>query len=190
MTPIPLGVLALSGSLLAGAFDLLETTTLTTSASSVTFSGLGAYSDYKHLQLRSVMRSTRASIADSTVLQFNGDTGTNYANHYIRGSGSSVSSSNQTGRTDIILGNAPAASSGTGVFTGQILDILDFGSSSKNTTIRELSGFEDGSNLKEIRLSSGVYLSTDAITSLTIFYITGPAIEVGSRLSLYGIKGA
>jgi hypothetical protein len=33
------------------AFDLLETTTLTTSASSVTFSGLGAYSDYKHLQI-------------------------------------------------------------------------------------------------------------------------------------------
>ena len=39
-----------------GSFDLLETTTLSTSASSVTFSGLGAYSDYKHLQIRSVAR--------------------------------------------------------------------------------------------------------------------------------------
>ena len=55
---------AVSPELVTGAYDLLETTTLTSSASSVTFSGLGSYTDYKHLQIRMVIDS----ISDISVL--------------------------------------------------------------------------------------------------------------------------
>ena len=67
----------------ATGFDLLETTTLTSNASSVSFSGLDAYSDYKHLQLR-----INGKFSSSVRLQLNGDTGSSYSWHQIYGDGS------------------------------------------------------------------------------------------------------
>mgnify|MGYP003645637262 FL=1 len=73
MTPLPLGILALAGVTGGGAaYELLETTTLNSGASSITFSGLSAYSDFKHLQIRGTQRLTGPSTLWSGYAILNG----------------------------------------------------------------------------------------------------------------------
>ena len=146
----------------AGAFDLLETTTLTSSAASVTFSGLDAYSDYKHLQLRMVTRLNYASTGLANLdLTFNSDTAANYKNHFLRGTGSVVESAAQS-YSAIRFGQAATYSSSTAnSFGASVIDILDFSSSNKNTTARNLSGALV-SGQTSIRLESGLWINTNA----------------------------
>jgi hypothetical protein len=167
-----------------GSFDLLETTTLTSSASSVTFSGLGAYSDYKHLQIRYVAICN--SPFDSTAyLRFNGDTTASYSDHTLKGDGSTVTSSGQLNRSYVLINNAFPSSSYSNEFAGGVVDVLDFSSSSKNSTVRVLNGGL-GTGRKEMCLSSGAYYKTDAVTSIVIG--VGNGIGAGSRFSLMGVK--
>ena len=191
--PIPLGVLAVAGAGAAGgggSFDLLETTVLGTATSTVTFSGLGSYSDYKHLQLRIVSRRPAGGdflTSGSWGLQFNSDTASNYSWHRLAGAGGSVLSdgggSNSYGPDNVVHGvpNSP-----TGSFGASITDILDFSNTSKYKTIRVLAGVSD-SVKAEIDLNSGSWRNLNAITSITIKERWGN-FAVNSRFSLYGIK--
>jgi hypothetical protein len=170
-----------------GSFDLLETTTLTSSASSVTFSGLGAYTDYKHLQIRMVGRSNRSGFSTSNIdLRINGDTGSNYSYHSLFTDGANVYSTADGVSSDKIRTEPAitAATATSGDFSARIYDFLDFSSASKNTTVRVLAG----SAVKGIGLSSGAWLNTAAVTSLTLIDAQGSFIA-GSRFSLYGVKG-
>ena len=171
-----------------GAFDLLETTTLTSSASSVTFSGLGAYSDYKHLQIRWVGRGDASVTYSNAAMRVNGDAGSNYAKHDLRGDGSSVSSNGSAGGSSFYIGNVPFGSSTANAFGAAVIDILDFASTSKNTTFRVLSG---DTIAPQVTLSSGLYVSTSAVTSVTMFasFTAGRNWDTNSRFSLYGSKG-
>lgn len=175
-----------------GAYDLLETQVLTSSASSVTFTGLGSYTDYKHLQLRIVSRRPSGGsflTAGSWGMQFNGDTGSNYSWHRLLGNGSSVSSggagSSSYGPDNVVhaVPNSP-----TGSFGASVTDILDFSNTSKYKTIKVLAGATDSAET-EIDLNSGSWQSLTAITSITIQERWG-SFATGSRFSLYGIKGA
>jgi hypothetical protein len=180
------GILASSGKA-AGAFDLLETIVLGTAAASVTFSNLNNYSDYKHLQIRYTVRTSRAQSFDTMLTRLNSDSGSNYARHSLVGDGSTLSSEAATSQTSVnsvrIIGNNATAN----IFAAGIVDILDFGSSSKNTTLRFLTGrLETG--LNEIGLTSGLWNNTAAVTTLAFIPGTGPNFVAGSRFSLYGVK--
>ena len=181
-------VLAGNAPFSPSSFDLLETTTLSTSASSVTFSGLGAYSDYKHLQIRNVTRTTNTA-NNSTVymsLTFNGAT-SGYSFHKVEGDGGSASAygTGTRSRIDISDSTAEGSTSFANVFGASIIDILDFSSSSKNTTVRYLAGAN--MNSKNVNLGSGSYPVTTPVTTLTL---TSGSLDfaVGSRFSLYGSK--
>ncbi len=184
MTPIPLGILDFPTGA-AGAYDLLETATIT-SSSSWSFTGLDTLAaDYQHLQLRMVIGVNSASSSNPTqYIRLNNDSGSNYAWHALSGDGSSVTSDNGTTQTYIRLNDSIGGDAAGGIFGAVVLDILDFASTNKNTTIRGLWGAVNTSE-KDIFLGSGVYLSTSAITQIEQF-LTADA----GRVSLYGIKGA
>lgn len=179
----------------AVAFDLLETTTLTSGASSVTFSGLGAYSDYKHLQIRAVAAQT-ANVHEWN-MRVNGDaTAGKYRTHYIWGNGSTVAADNTNVTYFQLKQCIPRLSTqGYGAdvddsFNATIVDVLDFSNTSKNTTVRTLSGFHEAGGLGQgISLNSGAWFDTAAITSISFEPNSGNLVA-GSRFSLYGIKGA
>ena len=167
------------------AYDLLESETLTSSASSITFSSLSAYAtDYKHLQIRAVMQDTSANTGlESIGVQFNGDTSSVYSRHTLKGNGSSVVSDNTTSFGSILIVDASGRESN--VFGASVIDILDF-SASKNTTIRALTG-GNGSTSGGVNLTSGGYFNTAAVTSTTLI-ARGTAFAIGSRFSLIGVK--
>ena len=169
------------------SYDLLETTTLTSSASSVTFSGLGSYTDYKHLQIRAVARSSRSANADGLSLRINNVSSSSYTRHVLFADGSNVNSSQSTGDTSLTVGRIPASSQSSDVYGAINTDLVDAYSSTKNTTSRSLSGFPGNEN--SIYLDSGLFINTASITDLTFFATAGPNLVTGSRFSLFGIRG-
>jgi hypothetical protein len=189
MSPIPLGIFAASGFGVVSAFDLLATTSLTSSASSVTFSGLGAYSDYKHLQLRMVVRSasTQTGGTADCLLTINGAS-SGYALHYLRGDGSSVISNASPDRSNIEINNFAVNGGGnTNVYSPAVMDFLDFSSSNKNTNLRTFFG-SNVQNATYVQFVSGLLTSTAPMTSFN-FSVNGNNLAAGSRFSIYGIKG-
>jgi hypothetical protein len=189
MLGFPLGILSAAGAAVeAGAYELIETQVLGTAVSSITFSSLATYaSTYKHLQIRTAVRSSRAETFDGMGLRLNGDTGSNYVAHFMVGDGSSVTSSTGGLENRILVGNPDASTATASAFGANIIDILDSYSTSKNTTIRALSGA--AANRTRIFLHSGMFINTASVTSATLFSTTSNNFVIGSRFSLYGIKG-
>jgi len=181
---IPLGFFAASGGA-AGSFDLLETVSLSSSAASVTFSNLGTYASiYRHLQIR---HTSRGDVDSGTLFAtFNGVGGTSYAAHRLLGDGSSVASSAFTSRANMFFGANGSSDNSANIFAAGVLDILDFASTTKNTTIRSISG-NAGNFSRNVTLTSSLFNSTAAVTSITIAGNLGNLVA-GSRFSLYGVK--
>ena len=167
------------------AYDLISTTILGSTTSSVTFDTSTLGSTYKHLQIRYTSRSTDDS--GTLLATFNGITGTSYASHRLIGDGSTVASNNFTARANTYFGANGSSNNTANIFAAGVTDILDFASTTKNTTIRSLTG-NRGATALYVALISGFLNNTAAITSVTIFGNTGNLIA-GSRFSLYGIKG-
>jgi len=172
------------------AYDLLATTTLSTTANSVTFSSID--SSYKHLQLRITARSNTSNIYNDslhTKLTFNSDTGSNYNAHYMWANGNNYySQSEGTPAANILIRyNVAVGSNITNGFAPNIIDILDYTNTNKYTTTRSFTGYYGGNSEPRINLSSGMWRNTNAITSIEIFGNFNYA--AGSRFSLYGIGG-
>ena len=187
MSLIPFGFWAASGGGGGGAaFDLLETTTLASGASSVTFSGLGSYSAYQSLQIRMITRLDVATTNAGLRVNLNGDTGSNYASHHIEGDGGGVHVNAQTSQSFARIGFLP----GTDIadaWCAAVFDLLDFNSSSKNSTMRTLSGWS-ATSTPRIYLRSAFWNNTAAVTSIAIGNSDTGNFFAGSRFSLYGVK--
>jgi hypothetical protein len=190
MTLSALGIFSAAGVSGApvGAYELIESVILGSTATSVTFSGLGAYSStYRHLQIRAVNRQTGSNQIIGTGIRFNADSGNNYAIHRLfTNNGSTPQSQNFTTQNTMFYSGVPAALQTANAFGGAIIDILDFSSTTKNKTIRVQSGVY--ATQGEVYLSSAFWNSTNAITSITLT-ADSTAHAIGSRFSLYGIRG-
>lgn len=203
MSLVLLGILNSQAAAAAGggaAYDLLETTTLASNANSVTFTGLGSYSDYKHLQLRMVggiYHSYSGTYYKDYYLTLNGDTGSNYAWSRL-GRFSSMSSFSSTlestavgSQSNVTMNLLPTQNEDYDYFAGSVIDILDFSSTNKNTTIRALGGYA-ASLWGGIYMRGGAWFNTNAVTSITLTPTAEPPNTVQfraeSRFSLYGVK--
>jgi hypothetical protein len=83
---------------------------------------------------------------------------------------------------------APGTSAASGLYYTAIADILDAFSTTKNKTIRTLSGSADSNNLRTW-LVSNAWFSTAAVTSITIVTNNGSNFVSGTRFSIYGARG-
>ena len=170
-----------------GSYELIESQVLTSSASSVTFSGLSSYSEYKHLQVRATMSisGTYTGTVDTWV-RLNGVT-TNHSRHGLLGDGSSVTSYGGTSSSRITMNDSMTGNSDNGIFGAYVFDFLDAYDTNKNTTMRALAG-NYNTGARAIGLYSGAFLQTDAISSI-YFQSSSGDLAAGSRFSLYGIRG-
>lgn len=188
--PIPLGILAQAGrTISSGSYELITSTILTGSQSSVSFTNLGDYSTtYKHLQIRWTGRGSNSySSSFIAKMQINSDTAANYAFHRILGNGSTVSSEASISQTYMNCGLYAGSGNTANVYGASVIDILDT-YATKNKTIRVSSGLV-GSGTISTSLNSGLWNSTSSVSSITITEISGGNFVSGSRFSLYGIKG-
>lgn len=178
MSFIPLGFLAASGAA-AGDFVSIQTVSLSSSQSSVTFSSFA--NTFKHLQIRGI---SLASVSDENLrIRFNSDSGSNYARHYLGGNGSS-SFSGATPNETYALGGLSPNTSAPGAY---VIDILDAFSTNKYKTVKSFYG-DDKNGSGYVLLCSGVWLNTNEITSISLSFTGSANFNSYSTFSLYGIK--
>jgi hypothetical protein len=155
-------------------------------SSTISFSSIP--STYKHLQIRGILRTNDTGTWNNQGMQFNGDTGSNYAFHTLYGNGSTASATATTSASSYNDFMRAASNSLTaGIFGASVVDILDYTNTSKYKTVRVLAG-GDSNGAGMIGLTSGLWMNTNAITSITIIPSGGTAIQYSS-FALYGIKG-
>lgn len=142
---------------------------------------------YKHLQIRGIARDNGGSGEDDFAIRLNGDTGTNYAFHYLMGNGTSASSSASSSASRIMVRMLSTAVQNDG-FGALIVDILDYTNTNKYKTIRALGGYDVNSS-GTVALNSGLWMNTDAVTSIAIRNDRAVNFLQNTRISLYGIKG-
>lgn len=167
----------------AGSYESIATIAGDGSSATITFSSIP--STYTSLQLRA---NILTDTAGKTLLwRLNADTGTNYTAHSLYGSGAAAGANNSTIVTSSDFFNQ-VTGTGTTQPTAVILDLHDYASTTKYKTVRSIAGV-DKNGSGEIDLNSGLWLSTAAVTSLTIRMSSG-YFTTSSIFSLYGIKGA
>lgn len=173
------------------SFESIASATGTGSSGTINFTSIP--STYQHLQIRALVRFTNGATAAATTfqIQFNSDTGANYAFHLLYGTGASASTGNSTSETFISSGYVVpynAVSSNTmGVI---IIDIHDYKSTTRNKTVRTFGGCDNnsGDNNFAVNLTSGLYMSTSAIDSIQLKNGAGNWTTT-TQFALYGIRG-
>jgi len=185
-----LGIIAsaISGNLSVPSYDSIATTTVGSGgAASITFSSIPA--TYTHLQIRGITRPTETGTSGSAYvyLRVNSDSGSNYSRHFLYGEGT-VGVQAGASQTEIRAAFEMRDGFTANCFAALIVDVLDYANTNKYKTVRTLSGF-DTNGLGYIALGSGLWMNTNATTSLTFTPEVGNFKEY-STLALYGIKGA
>ncbi|NDC96044.1 hypothetical protein EB077_12120 [bacterium] len=178
-----------------GAFESIATATGNGSSATITFSSIP--STYQHLQIRFIGKSTDSATNTqyNYRLRFNSDTGTNYARHMLNGDGSVAQATGNASVDSIGPGYTPIPNSGaslTNMMGVGIIDIHDYASATKNKTARVFTGTDLNRTTAptgQVILHSGVWINTNAITSIDLQLTTG-SWTTSSSFALYGIKGA
>ena len=161
------------------AFEWIASATGTGSSGTITFSSIPQ--TYKHLQIRLMYQGVSGT---ALLLRFNGDSGSNYPFHRMYGDGSTVTAQGYSAQNAIYCSSSSSTTSNT--MATVIIDIHDYASTTKNKTTRGFAGFDaNGSGRGE--LNSGLWLNTNAITSLDLIS-SGTAFTTTSSFALYGIK--
>jgi hypothetical protein len=163
---------------MADNYEVIATTTLTSAASTITFSSIpGTYTD-----LRLVFVSTSSGGNGSVIL--NQDTGTNYSTTVLIGDGISGGSQRSTNRTDLGLsqGNIYANNSIPSLVT---FDFFNYAGSTFKTVLLNYSQefSTDGRTAQRVSL----WRNTSAITRIDFTRDSG-TYSIGTTATIYGIK--
>jgi hypothetical protein len=157
-------------------YEPIATNTVSTTTSSYTFNSItSAYTDLVLV----VFGISTASIYNWG-MRFNGDTGSNYSRTIMFGTSSSAGSSRLSNSTSI----------NTGFLTTNgapnIINIQNY----SNTTTYKTSIQRGGDASDSTSTGVGIWRSTAAINSITMFSDGGSFIAAGTTFTLYGIAAA
>ena len=192
MTPM-LGIMAssISGSKIStSSFESIATITAAGGETSLSFTSIPQ--TYKSLQIRGISRDTSATNqSNGNYLTFNNDTGTNYHSHLIINNPAGAAYAYDSGNVNYVvnLSGAIFGSGTTNMFGSGIYDIIDYSSTTKNKVLRTFLGADTNgvTTIRNIQIGSGLWLSTSAITTITINEASA-GFAAGSTFALYGIK--
>lgn len=163
-------------------FTPIATTTLGSSATTVSFNSFSGYTDL--ICIYSV-RTTSGSSQD-VYLQFNGDTGTNYSATVAYSSGSAAGSYRATNDSGILLDYYGSAGPTSGPYNSGLLNIMNYSNATTFKTVMNRTGRSNNG----VDMSVGMWRSLSSITSMTFKLSAGNSFASGSIFNLYGIAVA
>ncbi len=168
-----------------GDFESIATVTVGSGgASSIEFASIP--SGFQHLQVRLIARSTATAFNFYGItVQVNSDTGNNYAEHGLLGDGASTSAYGSGTRANFGISVLPGDNVTASIYGATVFDVLDYASTSKNKTFRGFTG-TDHNGAGSVRLVSGLWMSTSAVTSIAMVTTTG--FKQHTTAALYGVK--
>lgn len=161
-------------------YQAIATTTLGTTASSITFSSIsGSYTDLV------LVGSIIGGAGNDCLIRLNSDTGANYSNTSLYGSGTAAASGRGSNST-FVYGNITSMDSGE-VNTM----IMSFNNYSNTTTYKTiLNRFNSTTAGKYVTATVGLWRNTAAINSILVTTIGSGDFAVGTSVTIYGIKAA
>jgi hypothetical protein len=185
---ITAGLFSAGTPAVTNSYESIATATLSSAASTISFTSIP--STFKHLQIRGILRDTRADYINTVGIRFNSDSGSNYPSHTLWGDGANKGSYSSGLQSYADVSVSAGSTVASNIFGATVIDILDYTDTNKNKTVRALAGM-DANGSGEVRFSSGLWLSTTAINSITLYprFGTSPVFSIYSSLALYGIKG-
>jgi hypothetical protein len=158
-------------------YEPIATTTLTTTATSITFSSIPA--TYTDLVL--VVTALASTGTQSIDLIFNSDSGSNYSQTRIVGDGSTATSSRNSN-----LGFMRVASAVSTTIPGlSITNIFSYAGSTNKTVLTSESEDKNGSGSTTQRVQ--LWRNTAAINRIDL---NNTSLATGTTATLYGIKNA
>ena len=161
-------------------YDLIASQTLASAASSITFSSIAA----SWTDLRIILTGSSNGGYDCHLIQFNGDTATNYSMTTMRGYGTGVFTGTSTTQSSI---SGSSYLPGTNLGVG-IMDIFSYTGSTYKTCLINGNGDDNGSG--QVSTTVGLWRSTASITSITLTLSSASTYKIGTTANLYGIKAA
>jgi hypothetical protein len=161
-------------------YEPIATTTLGTAAATITFSSIP--STYTDLVL---VGSIIGSAGNDCHMRVNGDSGTNYSNTFLFGSGSSVISSAVT-NSSIIYGNVTSMDAGE--VNTMLVNFQNYSNTTTNKTV--LVRYNSTTTGKYVTASVAMWRSTSAINSITVTTNATGNFAIGTTVTIYGIKAA
>jgi hypothetical protein len=188
------GIIASSGGAAAGGdYESIATVTVGSGgSSSISFTSIP--STYKHLQIRALAQTNRATFAvDDFYMTFNSDSGANYSYHGLYGDGGSVGTTAVANATNIATTQNIGTTAMANTFGVVVADILDYSDTNKYKTLRMLSGEDTNGAVAgvfpRLNFTSGSWRSTSAISTIFMAPINSSLFTQYSSFALYGIKG-
>jgi hypothetical protein len=161
-------------------YEPIATTTLGSTATSITFSSIA--SSWTDLRLVIVgISGTSTNIA----LRFNSDTGSNYSRIRLIGNGSAASSTIASNDTEIDLNRENLSTTIPSLYT---VDIFSYAGSTNKTLLASVNEDRNGSG--SVISVVGMWRNASAITTILITTLSGDTFGIGTTATLYGIKNA
>jgi len=171
--------------------EAIATQYLEADVSSVTFSSIPQ--TYEHLQLRYTMALAGTDNSYQMIFMGDGsaDEGSNYSAHVSSGHETSVGGWTTTASDRGFYGGQAVGSVDRAWYGPVILDILDYASTTKNTT-GLIINWDGGTYLGAdwMIFTSGLWDSTAAVDTILIKNRYGTNINRGSELTLYGLNSS
>jgi hypothetical protein len=165
---------------MTATYEKIASTTTTGSATTVTFSTIPAtYTDL-------VLISNAGAVVNGADLRMriNGDTGNNYSDTYLWGSGSTAGSaraSNQSRFSLTYYGTLPSGSTSRATIITQIMNYSN--STTYKTCLTRANNAASGTDA-----IAHLWRNTNAITSISLLELGLSGFTDGSTFTLYGIK--
>lgn len=168
------------------ASTLISTTTL---GGAGTFDIQNIAGTYNDLQLVLIGRGASANPSDSVILTLNNDTGTNYNWERLSAIGAAASATESLADNRLFIGNIPASGGAANHFGVLIVDICGYASTSwqKVALARMFGPVANTTGNQNTYRFGGIWLSTTAITRVTLQCISTANFVAGSILRIYGI---
>lgn len=175
---------------MANTYTLISSTTVGSGGiSDIQFNSIPQNFDDLSLYLN-LKTNTSGRITDNPTLRFNGDTTiANYAGFMLRGNGSSVSSGSTSGYPGLYMAEIGSGTSNPGYFTPITVYIPNY-ISGQRKAVSFYSAHEIPASTAYLQLGSGLYITSNAVSSISIINHQGGNFLEGSSAFLYGIKNS
>jgi hypothetical protein len=166
----------------ANTYIPIATNTLASNTATVTFSSIaGTYTDLVLVCSNTLTNTGTVGLR----IRFNSDSGSNYSNTFLYGTGSTAGSVRNTSSTS--CNGYYAAVFGTATNALSITNIMNY----SNSTTYKTALTRDGEAANGTDAIVSLWRNTAAITQIDLTCSNGTSLfATGSVFSLYGIKGA
>lgn len=177
-------------------YALIESVTLGSTASSVTFNVSGTASLYTDLILQCSLRADTSTFNNMNfpLLRLNNDSTSglySVTSLYARntGSGDTAASQRASSQNEINFGGVATSAMSSGIFSTYQIQLQDYANTSAFKTF--LARIGTGGNITAmdgVWASVGLWRNTNAITSFSLTPTSSGLFQTGSTFNLYGIQ--